>query len=113
MMQRTDKLIYITDFSRDPAVRYKEQGDFSAEEFRDEYVFPQLDKLQKGEKLKINLDGTHGISPRFLEEVFGGSVRKKYLDKEWAKKIEIISETVPEYREVSIHYINEALGFNQ
>ncbi|MCH9852083.1 MAG: STAS-like domain-containing protein [Alphaproteobacteria bacterium] len=112
-MQQTDKLIYITDFSRDPDFRLKEDGDFSAEEFRDEYVIPQLDKLQKGEKLTINLDGTHGISPWFLEEVFGGSVRKKYLDKEWAKKIEIISETVPEYRDVSIHYIKEALGQNQ
>ena len=67
-MQIINNTINLSEFSRDPTFIYRQDGDFSAVEFRDEHVIPQLDKLQEGKKITITLDGTRGISPSFLEE---------------------------------------------
>lgn len=60
------------DFSPYPAGRYHDDGPFSGEKFRDEYLRPVL---ESGEKAVINLDGARGYGSSFLEEAFGGLVR--------------------------------------
>ncbi len=65
------------DFSETPGARYRAEGDFSGEEFRDTLLEPKfLEARQKGEKLTINLDGGYGYPTSFLEEAFGGLARK-------------------------------------
>ena len=105
-----DTLMNLQDFSRDPSFRSPKQGEYSAEEFRDKHVIPALDKLEKNSKLILNLDGTRGISPSFLEELFGGLIRKNTLNKNWQEKIEITSDAIPEYKAYAIECIMDALN---
>ena len=61
------------DFSKTPGGRYRRDGEYSGEEFRDDILDP---KLSVYELLIIDLDGPIGFTTSFLEEVFGGLVRK-------------------------------------
>lgn len=63
------------DFTRFPAGRYKSLGKGSGEEFRDKFLVPAL---KAGHHTVIELDGTTGYPPSFLEEAFGGLVRLGY-----------------------------------
>jgi len=87
------------DFSNTPGGRYKEEGDFSGEYFRDDFLWPQLQSSKRlNEKLIINFDNCFGFATSFLEEAFGGIVRK-YKEKNLLDYIEIISqddETIPD-----------------
>ncbi|MCU7858695.1 MAG: STAS-like domain-containing protein [Candidatus Thiodiazotropha sp. (ex Lucinoma kastoroae)] len=62
-------------FSRYPAGRFITDGPYSGEKFRDDFLMPAIDL---GEKLVIALDGARGYGSSFLEEAFGGLVRKGY-----------------------------------
>lgn len=78
--------IKILEFTEYPGPRYKNQGDFSGEE----YYITRLNALfcecySKKEKLVILLDGTAGFPSSFLDEAFGELVYDFSLDivKEW------------------------------
>jgi len=63
------------DFSPYPGPCYRQDGWFSAEEFRDDHLIPAL----KEGRVSLELDGTRWTyPPSFLEEVFGGAVRKGF-----------------------------------
>jgi hypothetical protein len=61
------------DFSRFPAGRFKTDGPFPGEIFRDQWLEPALNASH--EKVLVELDGTLGYGSSFLEEAFGGLVR--------------------------------------
>lgn len=83
-----DKYISIAkDFNYLVGLRYKKQSSFSGEEFRDNYIVPIFDKY---DTIYINLDGTGGLTASFLDEVFGGLV-KKYTYNKVINKIGLIS----------------------
>lgn len=66
-----------TDFTETPGARYRVEGDFSGEEFRESLLEPRfLEAKNKGEQLTIDLDGGYGYPTSFLEEAFGGLARK-------------------------------------
>ena len=69
------------DFSVFPGGRYRSDGEFSGEEFRDNILIPALQKYQQ---VIVELDGTRGYGSSFLEEVFGGLVREGY-DRKFIK----------------------------
>lgn len=76
------------DYSRYPGPRYAEDGPFSGEEFRDKLLVPALKKAeQEGEKIVVNLDGARGYTASFLEEAFGGLIRKRAFTKEQLGKL--------------------------
>jgi hypothetical protein len=53
-------------------------GDFSGEEFRDDYLIQRFEKaLNEGVRLCINFDGVSGMPTSFLEEAFGGLIRRR------------------------------------
>ena len=84
------------DFTETPGARYKTQGAFSGEEFRDNILYPKfIESINNGEKLIVDLDGGYGYGSSFLEEAFGGLVRKLKKEKnrhyKEVKNIEIIS----------------------
>lgn len=63
------------DFTRYPSGRYRENSASSAEEFRERFLQPPL---LRGEKIRVEFDGTTGYSSSFLEEAFGGVVRSTH-----------------------------------
>lgn len=94
------------DFSVTPGGRYVNQGKWSGEEFRREFVEPKLrEVISEGGKLYISLDGTAGYATSFLEEAFGGIVRD--LKKRISGYLEIQTDNPLRKREVEL-YIHEA-----
>jgi hypothetical protein len=64
-------------FSPTPGGRFRSEGAFSGEEFRQDIVEPKVDL---GLIVIIDLDNAVGFTSSFLEEVFGGLVRKYGTD---------------------------------
>jgi hypothetical protein len=68
--------IYVAkDFSITPGGRHKEESKFSGEEFREKFLEKYFSDGST-DKIEIDLDGVEGYSTAFLEEAFGGLVRK-------------------------------------
>lgn len=107
-MNKIIKLINVSEgFSKYPAGRYTEDGDYSAEKFRETLLVPYL--LDEDiEKVMVELDGVAGYSSSFLEEAFGGLVRTKKFNKEILNyKLELKSSDKNLIAEIK-QYIKEA-----
>jgi hypothetical protein len=74
-----EKIINIAEkFSPTPGPRKKEDGPFSAEEFRETILKPAFEEAEKAKDyLTIDFDGGYGYFDSFLEEAFGGLAREK------------------------------------
>ena len=66
------RIIIADDFSRYPAGRYPEDGDFNGTKFREKVLVPALNNFNN---VEVNFDGVAGFGSSFLEEAFGGLVR--------------------------------------
>ncbi|MED5493279.1 MAG: STAS-like domain-containing protein [Pseudomonadota bacterium] len=97
-----NKVNIAKDFSRYPAGRYRSDGPYSGQQFRDDYLLPIL---SKGKKLTIELDGTKGYGSSFLEEAFGGLVRNGLSAKEVLASIQLITKDLSLKLEIE-QYIN-------
>lgn len=65
------------DFSDTPGGRTIDEGEYSGELFRRDYLIPKYtEAVNAGEKLEIVFDGAYGYPPSFLDEAFGGLVRE-------------------------------------
>lgn len=65
-------------FSRHLGGRYKKDGPWSGEAFRDAVLLDSVEKaLKTGEPVLINFDGVAGTPTSFLEEAFGGLLRAR------------------------------------
>lgn len=93
------------EFSPFPAGRYRSDGPYSGERFREEILVP---KLATGNKLIINLIGTMGIGSSFLEEAFGGLVREKGFKPKVLKESLEIRSSLPTYQKEIWQYIEQA-----
>ncbi len=98
------------DFSRIPGARYPEEGDYSGQTFRTEFLLPKLkEAIEKGEQLVVNLDGTAGLGTSFLEESFGGLVRENDFDETTLKRyIVLVSNEDPDYIDEVWLYVKDA-----
>jgi len=95
------------DFSTTPGGRYKSDSEFSGEVFRDNHLLP---KLRSG-SVTVILDGVEGFGSSFLEEAFGGLVRKHHLSaQELRKKLTVVARDriYERYAESVWKYIDEA-----
>ena len=72
----TATIIVAKHFSRFPAGRFEEDGDFSGQRFREQLLVPAL---SKNKVVTVELDGTAGYGSSFLEEAFGGLARLKHF----------------------------------
>ncbi|HEY5411968.1 MAG TPA: STAS-like domain-containing protein [Caulobacteraceae bacterium] len=69
-------LMVAKEFSPFLGGRYRRDGEFSGEEFRDDVLEPRArTAIQKREPLRINFDGVAGMPTSFVEEAFGGLAR--------------------------------------
>ena len=94
------------DFSTTPGGRYRAEGDWSGEEFREKFLVPRLDA---GEDVIVDLDGPIGFTTSFLEEVFGGLVRK-YGPEKVREHVRIRSIRRPTRAEKARLYLDRAIA---
>jgi|SRR5579864_752549 len=65
------------EFSKTPGPRFKTEGEFSGEEFRERVLEPKfLQARDEKSRLVVDLDGGYGYATSFLEEAFGGLARR-------------------------------------
>jgi hypothetical protein len=96
------------DFSDVPLGRYPSDGKFSGERFREEFLKPALQK----DKVTVNIDGTEGYGSSFLDEAFGGLVRKGYYTEPELRSrltVECVDPTFKLYANLIWKYIKEAV----
>lgn len=78
-----------SDFSRFPAGRFRDDGPYTGERFREDFLVPALKQC---EVLTVDLDGVMGYGSSFLEEAFGGLVRVSGFDSQsLCNKIRLVS----------------------
>ena len=95
-------------YTKKPGGRFKKEGPFSGEDFRDSVLYPEFCKTkQNNDVLIVNLDGGYGYATSFLEEAFGGLARKTKDSAVLA--IKIISEEEPQLVEKIQLYMKDAL----
>ena len=73
----------VAEFSKLPGPRYRNEGDFSAEDFREHWLLPAFQKaVTSKRRLRVDLDGGYGYATSFLEEAFGGLARRQEYSPE-------------------------------
>ena len=96
------------DFTDTPGARYRSEGDFSGEEFRETILIPKYEEAVKSkQQLKIELDGGYGYATSFLEESFGGLARI-YQIQEVLDTLLFVSEDEPGLIDEITEYIKNA-----
>lgn len=95
-------------YTRTPGTR--KSGEYSGEHFRETVLRQLISKaIQEKAKLIIDLAGTHGYAPSFLEESFGGLIREGYFNKEVVLQIlEVTCDEMPLYAEKVVEFIRSA-----
>lgn len=111
----TEKIISIAqDYSKTPAGRYPADGPFNGERFRDTILIPALrHAVETGDRIVVVLDGVLGYSSSFLEEVFGGLVRSRKVNKDVLTRNFEIRANDPAYRPAKLDadsYLKEELN---
>jgi len=95
------------DFSRYPGGRFRKNGPFSGEEFREDVLIPAL--RGSDEMIKIDFDGAMGYAPAFLDESFGGAVRLRVVTKEdLHRRLELVIKSRPSVVKEAWGYIDNA-----
>ncbi len=104
------KITIAIDFSSTPAGRHRVDGEFSGQCFREDFLIPALKDANKDNPLIVNLNDAEGYGSSFLEEAFGGLVRKEGYDKNTLRDIlKIESNNIYSIYETSIwEYIDNA-----
>lgn len=93
------------DFTRYPTGRLKKNGATSGEAFREQFL---EEPLSKGEKVQVEFDGTIGYGSSFLEEAFGGLVRKLRIAPSVLNDILILKSSDPSIETEVRQYIEES-----
>jgi hypothetical protein len=90
-------------FSAYPAGRTRRDGKYSAEAFREDILIPSLQRaIANKDRIVVELDGVYGFSSSFLEETFGGLVRRGVFTPADLKGALAISYSNPIYASVKI-----------
>ena len=76
------------DFSPSPAGRYRSDGPYPGEAFREDLLLPAL---RAHESVTVEFDGTDGFGSSFLEEAFGGLVREGFTEEMLRRRLHIKS----------------------
>lgn len=79
------------DFSKVPAGRGPDDGDFNGAKFRTDFLVPAL---KKGDQVTVILDGTEGFGSSFLDEAFGGLVKHEgYTVQQLETQLILVADT--------------------
>ena len=77
------------DFSRYPAGRYKSDGPYNGEKFREDFLLPALRGSEH--EIIIEFDEARGYGSSFLEEAFGGLVRAGFSAEDLFARVKMLS----------------------
>lgn len=95
----------VSKYTDTPIGRDALDGPKNGSDYRDKYVIPALDDYQM---VRLDFTKTMGTTPSFLEEIFGGIIRKRILTpQELKRRMEVIYKYESVKRNV-VNYINEA-----
>lgn len=95
------------EYTETPGGRCINGGKYSGEDFRNNHLIPLIERCKEQEEtLIIDLDDGYGYSTGFLEETFGGLIRKGYT-QETLNIISFISNEEPELIDTILTYIKE------
>tara|TARA_R110002020_G_scaffold150446_1_gene327141 strand:+ start:6225 stop:6563 length:339 start_codon:yes stop_codon:yes gene_type:complete len=84
-----NEIFIAKQFSRTPGGRYYTDGPSTGEQFREEILIPAL---KKNKHITIHLDGARGYPSSFLEEAFGGAVRRLGISpKEFFERVRFVA----------------------
>jgi len=104
--------ILVADFTRSPGGRFIADGEYSGEWFRQDVLVPALRAaIAARDVLTVVLDGTSGYGSSFLEEAFGGLVRRGLFPQRIVKdhlKIKATSPLYNPYKVLAEKYISSA-----
>lgn len=107
-MERVFFISVAQDFTATPGGRYRTDGEFSGEQFREEVLVPRFNQAVEGSsELVVDLDGVAGYATSFLEEAFGGLVRTTARPGIVSKYLKIQTANDLRQREVE-SYISDA-----
>lgn len=109
----TDIVIrFANDFAKNPGGRYKKDGSFSGEEFREGWLVPKINQaIANAGRVIVELDGTFGYAASFLDEAFGGLIREGHFSRDvLARVLQIRASAlhVQLYKELAEQYMDEA-----
>ena len=100
-------IVIAKDFSKTPFGRFVTDSPYSAEKFRRDFLVPALRTDEQ--EVVVDFDGIAlGIGSSFLEEAFGGLVRKEGLAKNGLKRRLVIKSDMPFYKEQIERFIDNA-----
>lgn len=101
-----------TDFASAPGGRLIKTGPFSGEQFRDEWLAPNLRyAIEHGTVLTVVLDDAVTYPVSFLEEAFGGLIRVSGFAKGDVKKhlkIEVFDRFYEPFKQLAERYLDDA-----
>ncbi|WP_051631281.1 STAS-like domain-containing protein [Afifella pfennigii] len=101
--------IRVIDHVPAPGGRYIKDGPYSGQWFREEILRPALQEArEKGEAVRVLLDGAPGYGSSFLEEAFGGAVRKGYVQARDDLVVESRSPLYETYARLAQRYLKQA-----
>ena len=107
-MNQIHKISVAKDFSEVPAGRFYSDGEVSGQAFRERILVPALAVQQD---ILIDLDATEGYGSSFLEEAFGGLIRKHGFDlSDLTKRLSFKSEEDPTLIEEIQGYLKDEAG---
>lgn len=96
------------EFTKTPGGRYRSDGKFSGQEFREDVLINLLEKAKvNNEKILMDLDDTYGYPSSFLEEAFGGLARMQGVSAV-KRVLEFKSDDEPLQIERILGYIENA-----
>ncbi|MGD0420643.1 MAG: STAS-like domain-containing protein [Xanthobacteraceae bacterium] len=106
-----ERIFIATDFSKYPGPRYRHDGPYSGEEFREQLLVPALRRAHEHhEVLTVVLDGVAGYGSSFLEEAFGGLLREGFTSDFLERNLAIVAQTprFQHHRLRALSYMKEA-----
>lgn len=110
MDKRNSLNLSILEFTDTPGVGYRDLGTFSGEQFLDEYLLPKYQQALKEEcNLLVDLDGTGGYGPSFIEVAFKGLVEKT-KDKKIKERLIVSFEDDPQMRRKLWKFVDAELA---
>lgn len=105
--------ISVRGFTQYPGPRYRKDGPFSGEEFRDTILAGSLrEAIDGGKVLRVVLDDVAGYGSSFLEESFGGLVRLGFTGPQLLSHLRIVADTsrFQHHKKRAEEYVQEALA---
>lgn len=94
------------EFTKNPGARFKTQGPYSGQEFRENVLEPFFKNKNSDDVLEINLNGLNGYPSSFFEEAFGG-IARIYKQEDVLKSLKFYCEDNPLIIDDLISYIKQ------